>query len=244
MVRKKQVSRVIKVEDEAIVLKLRKHGETSAVMQMLTRGNGLYHGVVRSISSKNNRGLYQPGNVIAAEWSARIADHIGSIKGESISPHAAHIMQQPKALAALSSICALLVAALPERHAYTKLYNVVLELLEMLAAGDEAHYLPAYAQFELLLLSECGFGLDLSHCAATGQTNDLIYISPKSGRAVSREAGEPYKNKMLKMPDNDQDYPTILTITGYFLEHWLFEAHHKKLPTARDKFVKMLYKQG
>jgi len=254
---------MLTIHDNAILLSARRHGETSAIVRMLTLSHGLYHGVARGAFSKANRGVYQSGNIISATWSARISEHMGAIKGELVAPNAAHIMQDALALSVLSSLCALLVAALPERHPYPKLYASAHELLQLLQAGDKAHYLTAYAEFELLLLAETGFGLDLTACAATGETEDLIYVSPKSGRAVSRAAGEPYRDKLLKLPDlflrqpgesqdpanlpvdvnfRRYDIHSALTLTGYFLEHWLFGAHNKKIPSARNVLLSAIEK--
>jgi DNA repair protein RecO (recombination protein O) len=218
---------MISLTDNAILLSVRKHGETSALIDMLTEQHGLYKGAVRGAFSKNNRGLYQPGNVISATWSARLSEQMGSIRGEMHMPYAALIMHDAHATAMLTSATALLSVALPERHAYPRLYTAMQHLLAHLAHAPQ-DALEEYIQFELLLLAETGFGLDLSCCAATGTTENLIYVSPKSGRAVSAEAGEPYKDKLLP-------FPASLATTGYFLEHWLFESLHKKIPAARKR---------
>lgn len=217
---------MLHIEDNAIILSARKHAETSALVAMLTQKHGLYRGVVRGAFSKNNRGIYQAGNLVAAKWSARLPEHMGSISAELLSPFAAHIMQSQEGLALLSSACTLLDMALPERHSYHKLYAALAHLLAHLAHGEGG--LNEYIAFELLLLAETGFGLDLGSCAATGSNDNLIYVSPKSGRAVSASAGEPYKDKLLTLPPN-------LALTSYFLEHWLFESLGKKLPAARRR---------
>ncbi|MDX2074488.1 MAG: DNA repair protein RecO [Alphaproteobacteria bacterium] len=218
---------MISITDNAIVLSVRKHAETSALVEILTEQNGVYKGIVRGAFSKNNRGVYQPGNVIAAHWSARIAEHMGAIRAELHTPYAALIMPHARALALLSSACSLLAAALPERHTYPKLYTAMHQLLAHLAHAPES-CLEEYIRFELLLLAQAGFGLDLSRCAATGSSENLAYISPKSGRAVSRDAGEPYKDRLF-------EFPPDLSATGYFIEHWLFEALHRKVPAARKR---------
>lgn len=223
---------MISHSDNAIILTCRKHAESSALVEVLTATGGLYKGVVRGAFSAKSRGVWQPGNQLAINWSARLPEHMGSITGELITPNAAHIMPDKQALALLNSACSLLAVALPERHAYPKLYNALLHLLAHLAHAPETA-LPEYVDFELLLLSETGFGLDFSQCAATGSKEDLIYVSPKSGRAVSSGAGEPYKDKLLPNPAFIVGSGAGLITTGYFLEHWLFESLHRKLPAAR-----------
>lgn len=184
--------------DAAIILSARKYGESSAVVRVLTRERGLFAGVARGANSKNNRGIIQPGNVISANWQARLSAQLGSFKLELLEAHAAHIMQDAAKLAALSSACALVETALPERHPYPLLFSVFHEFLHIL--DSSGNWQQAYVKFELSLLAESGFALDLSECAATGKTDGLIYVSPKSARAVCREAGEPYKQKLLPLP--------------------------------------------
>lgn len=184
--------------DQAIILSVRKHGETSAVVRVLARAHGVFGGVIKGASGKAQRGILQPGNVVNAAWNARLSEHLGMFKCELLEAHAAHLMSDAAKLAALSSACALVESALPERHPYPKLYEGLRELLDALRSGDE--WPLAYVRFELQLLAESGFGLDLSRCAATGTTEDLVYVSPKSGRAVSKEAGEPYKERLLELP--------------------------------------------
>ncbi len=237
---------MISITDNAIILSARKHAESSALLEILTESHGAYKGVVRGAFSAKNRGIYQPGNLVSATWSARLPEHMGSIRAELLTPYAAHIMQNPRALALLSSACAILTLALPERHTYPKIYEALRHLLAHLTHAPE-ECMAEYLHFELLLLAETGFGLDLSQCAATGSREKLVYVSPKSGRAVSADAGAPYHDKMLKLPeflhhpDAPSPTPTALTdglsLTGYFLEHWLFEALHRKLPAARKRLA-------
>jgi DNA repair protein RecO (recombination protein O) len=226
---------MISLTDNAIILTSRKHAETSALVEMLTGSHGVYKGIVKGAMGKNNRGLYQPGNLVSATWSARLAEHMGSIKAEMIKPYAALIMPHKNALTQLSSAATLLATALPERHSYPKIYDALQHLLAHLAYAPE-ECLAEYIRFELLLLAETGFGLDLSSCAATGIKEDLIYVSPKSGRAVSRDAGAPYHDKMLKNPALCSPQEGLAT-TYYFLEHWLYESLHRKIPAARRRLM-------
>jgi DNA repair protein RecO (recombination protein O) len=185
--------------DEAIVLSARKHGESSAVVRAFAREHGVYAGVIKGAHSKTNRGVLQAGNVVTVTWNARLSEHLGMFKMEMADSVAAHVMQDAMKLAALSSACALIESAMPERHPYPKLYKQFGAFLLHLKTVDD--WLEDYIHLELAILAESGFGLDLTQCAATGTTADLIYVSPKSGRAVSKDAGEPYKDKMLKLPE-------------------------------------------
>jgi DNA repair protein RecO (recombination protein O) len=250
--------------DPAIILSTRKYGETSAVLQVLTHEHGVFSGVMRGAYSKKNCGIIQAGNVVSATWNARLAEHLGTFKLELLEAHAAHIMQDAGKLAALSSACAIAELALPERHPYPKLFIKLHEFLHILNSDET--WAEKYIKFEVFLLSESGFGLDLSKCAATGQTNDLIYVSPKSGRAVCREAGLPYHDKMLPLPafllGNGQEvigskkecadahslqisayFKEIIAginLTGYFLEHSLLAPNNKKLPAARIRLQNII----
>ena len=235
--------------DAAIVLSARKYGENSAVVRVLTREHGVFAGVLRGAYSKNNRGIIQAGNVVGAAWNARLSEHLGAFKLELLEAHAAHIMQDAGKLAALTSACALCEIALPERHPYPKLFSALHEFLHIL--GGEGNWQQDYIKFELSLLAETGFGLDLSACAATGTTENLIYVSPKSGRAVCKEAGLPYHAKLLPLPSflldtgllGDARNDEILAgmqLTGYFLEHSLLASHGKKLPAARQRLCEQI----
>lgn len=239
--------------DAAIILSSRKYGESSAVVRVLAREHGVFAGVVRGANSKNNRGIIQSGNVVSSQWQARLSQQLGTFKLELLEAHAAHIMQDESKLAALSAACTITEIALPEHHPYPKLFSALHEFLHTLTASD--NWQQDYIKYEVSLLAESGFGLDLSECAATGVTDDLIYVSPKSGRAVCREAGEPYKDKMLPLPNfllpspnpesrtpNHDHKETLagMQLTGYFLENWLLAPHGKKLPAARMRLQNIL----
>ena len=231
--------------DAAIILSSRKYGENSAVVRVLAREHGVFAGVVRGANSKNNRGIIQSGNVVSANWQARLSQQLGNFKIELLEAHATHIMQDSAKLATLTSACTVTEMALPERHPYPKLFSALHEFLHTLNANE--NWQQDYVKFELSLLAESGFGLDLSECAATGVTDDLIYVSPKSGRAVCRDAGEPYKDKMLPLPQfllskkkEKQEILAGMQLTGYFLEHSLLAPHGKTLPAARARLYQIL----
>jgi DNA repair protein RecO (recombination protein O) len=232
--------------DHSILLSTRKYGENSALIRVLSLQNGVYSGVIRGIHSKTNRGILQPGNIVGATWQARLSEQLGMFKCELIEANTAHIMHDGERLNALSSACALIESALPERHPYPRLYSVFQSFLHTLR--DTEVWLEHYVRLELEVLSESGFGLDLRTCAATGTTDKLIYVSPKSGRAVSQLAGEPYHDKMLPLPPfllgvykkNRVESSEILDglhLTGYFLDQWLFAPHNKKIPATRARLI-------
>ena len=229
--------------DDGIVLAARRHGETSAVVQLLTAGHGRHAGLVRGGGGSKGRGVYQPGNLVSAHWRGRLAEHLGTYTCEMSKGYAAGLLDDPGRLGALASACAVAEATLPERHPYPALYEATIALLDGLAG--EAEWAAIYARWELGLLDVLGFGLDLSCCASTGVTEDLIYVSPKSGRAVSREAGEPYRDKLLALPGflTASDAPdgvsvgAALRLTGHFLARHVFAPHDKAAPPARDRFV-------
>ena len=217
------------------------------MVQLLTRDHGRHAGLARGGRASKGRSVYQPGNLLRVHWRGRLAEHLGAYTGELSKGYAALVLDDPSRLAALSSACAVAEAALPERHPYPALYAAFIALLDALVASPA--WAAVYARWELGLLDELGFGLDLSSCAATGATEDLIYVSPKSGRAVSREAGEPYRAKLLALPaflvggDGEHDERQILAalkLTGSFLDRHVFAPHERKLPAARGRFIDRL----
>lgn len=233
--------------DEGIVLAARRHGESSAVVQLLTRDHGRHAGLAQGGRASKGRGVYQPGNLLSVHWRARLAEHLGSYACELSHGYSALLLDEPLRLAGLSSACAMAEAALPERHPYPKLYAGLVVLLEALVSSTA--WAAVYARWELGLLDELGFGLDLSACAATGATEDLIYVSPKSGRAVSRRAGEPYRDKLLPLPGflvsregggDDGEILAALKLTGSFLDRHVFAPHDRRLPDARGRFIDRL----
>ena len=185
--------------DTAILLSMRKHGENSAVARLFAREHGVYSGVVRGVHSKANRGILQPGNIVTATWQARLFDQLGTFKCELVEANTAFIMHDAARLAALVAACSITESALPERHPYPKFFTLFQKFLGNVKNSD--FWQQEYVLLELALLAESGFGLDLTNCAATGATENLLYVSPKSGRAVSRDAGEPYKERLLRLPE-------------------------------------------
>ena len=235
--------------DDAIVLSARKHGETSLIVSLLTRHHGRHAGLVRGGSSRRNRGLFEPGNHVRAHWRARLEEHLGAYQCELTKAVAAEWMDDRLKLSALSSVCAVSDVALPERESHTPLYEGLLVLISSFA--DNQLWPTVYVKWELGLLQELGFGLDFSSCAATGNTENLAYVSPKSGKAVSVAAAEPYKNVLLDLPEfllkdgqtgSKSEVYQALKLTGYFLERHAFGTYPGHAPDARARLIERLRK--
>jgi DNA repair protein RecO (recombination protein O) len=228
--------------DTGIVLSVRPHGETSAVVQVLTRERGRHAGLVRGAQGKRLSGVYQAGNLLSVRWSGRLADHLGNFDGELLESYAARVLDDPARLAALSAAAAVSERALPEREPHAACYEGYLVLLEALS-GD--HWAEVYVRWELALLGELGFGLDLSACAGGGDNDQLAYISPRTGRAVSLAAGEPYRDRLLLLPGflggrgggGPAEVAQGLALTGFFLERHVFAPHHQAPPAARQRLA-------
>lgn len=227
-------------QDDAVVLSARPHGETALIVQLLTREQGRHAGLVRGGQSARLRGVYQAGNRVAATWSGRLPEHLGTLECELVSSYAARVLDDSDRLAALSAATAVCEGAMPEREAHPACFEGLLALFGALE-GD--HWAEVYVRWELALLAELGFGLDLSACAAGGDNDQLAYVSPRSGRAVSLSAGQPYQEKLLTLPGflvgrgegGTQAVSEGLALTGFFLERHLFHPHDKPLPAARRR---------
>ena len=230
-------------EDEGVVLALRRHGESAAVVSLLTAAHGRHAGLVRGGAGRRARPVYQIGNRLRVTWRARLAEHLGSFAGELQDAIAAALLDRPDRLAALGAACALLEATLPERDPHPLLYNELNELISVLQEQDE--WRERYVRFELALLAELGFGLDLTACAVTGEPADLAYVSPRSGRAVGRAAAGVYAPRLLPLPrfllgQGAADQAQIqagLRLTGAFLQRHLFDAAERPMPTARERLL-------
>lgn len=233
--------------DDGIVLSARKHGETSVIVSLLTREHGRHAGLVRGGAGRRARGVYQPGNLVTATWHARLAEHLGTFRCELARAYAAPLLSERLPLLALQSATSLLDSALAEREPQPALFANLERLLTALAEPD---WMTAYVRWELALLSELGFGLDLETCAATGAKDDLVYVSPRTGRAVSAAAGEPYRRRLLALPvfltsadataDDPRQISAGLALTGYFLAGHVFAAEDRKVPDTRMRLVDVI----
>jgi len=242
--------RTMEWNDRALVLSARKHGENALIATLLTREMGVHAGLIRGGAGKSKRGLAEPGNLVAARWRARLPEHLGTYELEPLKSNAAPLLRDAAALSALSSALAVTESALPEREPHPAVFEGLLVLLESLETAD---WPTLYVKWELGLLVELGFGLDFSSCAATGMTEELIFVSPKSGRAVSRNAGEPYRTALLPLPEfllkggwagNQTDILDGLNLTGYFLDRHVFgQSGNQKPPAARKRLLERLRKE-
>ena len=232
--------------DEGVVIGLKRLGETSSVMEAMTRAHGRHLGLVRGARSGRLSAALQPGNSVALVWRARLDEHLGYYAVEPLTLRAGRFLPSAMALAGLNLIGALL-RLLPERDPHEGLFDALLVVIEAL---DEPARAPAMlARFEARMLGECGFALDLDACAATGAREALIYVSPKSGRAVSAAAGAPYRERLLPLPaflraaaeePTAEDVADAFRLTGYFLERELFAPRGLKLPDARAALLAAL----
>jgi len=233
--------------DEGLIIGVRRHGEASTIVEAMTRAHGRHLGLVRGGRSTRLRAALQPGNTVGLTWRARLDEHLGSFAIEPLSLRAGRLMESALALAGINYLAALM-RVLPERDPHEALYEAASLIADAL---DEAMLAPALvARFEAQILAECGFRLDLSRCAATGATERLIYVSPKSGRAVSAEAGAPWRDRLLPLPPflRDRAPPEAqpsadeiadgFRLTGFFLARDLFALRGEPLPDSRAAFLK------
>lgn len=232
--------------DDAIVLSARPHGESGLVVSLLTREHGRHAGFVPGGISRRARPVWQSGNLVEVAWRARLSEQLGNYTGELRQAYAAQVLDNAVELSGLAAACAVIDAALPEREPHPPMFDGFRAFLGVLGHPGWA---AIYVRLELGLLQELGFGLDLEKCAATGATEGLAYVSPRTGRAVSRAAAGPYKEKLLPLPgflstgglpDDDEALRQGLDLTGYFLERHVFWPQNKPLPPARSRFMESL----
>jgi DNA repair protein RecO (recombination protein O) len=236
--------------DEGILLWVRRHGESNVIVEALTAEHGRHAGLVRGGTGKAQSGILQAGSQLSLEWKARLAEHLGSYKVDLIRSRASAIMSDRGALACLNTISAMLVQFLPEREPNPEIYAATLELMDELGTANP-QWPVSYARWELGMLNVLGFGLDLSSCASTGQREDLVYVSPRSGRAVCRAAGGPFADRMLPLPQfllggrvsAMADVREALRLTGYFFDNWVCPAFEvERVPEARGRLLRVLEK--
>lgn len=235
--------------DEAIVLGVRRHGETSVIAEMMTRSHGRHLGVIRSGRSRTMQPVLQPGNTVEATWRARLDEHIGEYRVEPLELRAGKLMEAAIAVYGVQAMAALL-RFLPERDPHPHLFEMLGVILEHLEDPADAGEL--FVRFELAVLEDLGFGLDLARCAATGETDDLVFVSPKSGRAVCRTAGAPWADRMLALPAflgaggssaaDRQALSEGFRLAAYFLNRHVCEPRGLELSSARDGFVQATLK--
>lgn len=231
------------ITDEGYIINARKHGESSLILTVLTRNNGKLVGYVKGGMSKKNLGIYQLGNKVSVDAYARLEENMFSFKVELLSPVAVHFISDANKLSVLSAFCSLCRDCMPEKENIERLYYLVDSFFNLI---DEDNWIVHYSYFEFYLLDFLGISLDLSECSATGTTDNLKYVSPKSGKAVCEEAGEPYKNKLFMFPNYivDKNYRPDLTevadllrMTEFFLHKNFFQTHNLKFPENRANLL-------
>jgi len=238
-------------QDVAFVLSARSHGETGAIVEFLTQTHGRIAAHVAGAASRRIKPFLQPGTRVVVSWRARTAEQLGSARIEPAGPGPADLFDDALALTGLSAAAAVAQGALPEREPHPGAFAAFAALNDAFAL--DAIWPAVFVRFEIGLLEELGFGLDFSRCAATGNREDLAYVSPKTGRAVSRAAGEPYRNRLLTLPPfllssqgglSSGDVGAGFNLSGHFLEHFVFAPLNRPLPPARIWLVEALALAG
>jgi DNA repair protein RecO (recombination protein O) len=235
--------------DQGMVLAVRPHGETSVIAEVFTRDHGRHAGIVRGGVSRKLKGVLQPGAQVDVVWKARLEGHMGAFTIEPVRSRMAGVLNDPLRLSALSALCATAVFCLPEREGLTAFQAQTEGLADAIASGKG--WLSAYMWWEIALLQQMGFGLDLAECANGGGSNDLAFVSPRTGRAVSRSGAGPWADRLLPLPECLLGGVTTLAgvqaalhLTGHFLTHKLAPSMgDRPMPPARGRFVGMLARQ-
>jgi DNA repair protein RecO (recombination protein O) len=233
--------------EHGIVIGTRRHGENDTILEVVTRERGRHLGLVRGGRSRRLRPILQPGNVLALTWRARLDEHLGNFSAEPVVEHSSGLVATRAGAYGLA-LAAAHLRLLPERDPHPRLYAAFASMLDELGGPERAG--EVMVRFELLLLDELGFGLDLESCAATGQRDDLVYVSPRSGRAVSRAAGAPYRDRLLPLPQfllqgssaacGRTGLEQGFLLTGYFLERHVFDLRGEGLPEVRVSFLQAI----
>jgi DNA repair protein RecO (recombination protein O) len=230
-------------DEPAIVLDARPYGEGDAIATVMTARHGAHRGLARGGAARGRTAMWQPGNLIQARWVGRLPEQLGSFSGELVHPAAALAMDDPLALAMLAATCAVAEGALPEREPHPRVFDGLLRLVAHLSQGEQM--LGEVVRWEMVVLAELGYGLDLTRCAVTGETAGLCFVSPKTGRAVTAAGAGVWISRLLRLPSflvggneaGPVDWRDGLRLTGHFLERDAFGHHHRPLPLAR----RMLY---
>lgn len=230
-------------QDIGIVLSAHKYGEQSLIVEIFTPEHGRHKGLLKLVGKARSASVWQTGNLLEVHWRARLEEHLGNYACEIIKPYCVSIFDDPVLLSGVSSLCGELSLLLPERDLFPNLFLQTKTLLDKL---ESPSWLADFCRWELLLLSELGFSLDLEKCALTGETENLAFVSPKTGRAVTAEAAAPWKEKLLPLPKflqdeqlqpEGKDILSALNLTGYFL---LRQTSDEELPSARSRLIDRL----
>lgn len=232
--------------DDGIVLGVRPFGEHSAILEALTRQHGRHSGLVRGATSKRMKGMLEPGSLLSLGWRARIDEQLGNYSFELVSARAAGFFDDGLKLAGLSSACAICAVTLPEREVHARVFEAFDGLLQVMSLEASPAWVKSYVRFELVLLEDLGFGLDLSQCAVSGAREGLSLVSPVSGRAVTETAAGEFASRLLALPafllsnDGEADVQQLadgLALTGFFLGKSVLEPNGGAMPAARRRFI-------
>lgn len=243
--------------DTAIILSVRPFGENKGVVNLLTAERGRHAGLVHGFDSRTKMGIYEPGNMVAVEWRARLTEQLGTFQMELVKNPSAVFLDLPIRLAGLSSLCAILDVGLPEREPFGVVWQSTVALIEIISLAEEdAAWLGYYVRWEAELLRALGFGLGLDNCAVSGRSDQLVYVSPKSGNAIHKDYAGNYADRMLALPDFLSPHsPSMgeeisasaldsgLHLTGHFLKRRLFELLDKDLPQPRLRLAHLVAKR-
>lgn len=240
---------MIEWEAPAIVLTTDRYGESSLLAQVLTAEHGVWRGMARGGASRRQASIWETGNILVAQWKARLPDQLGHFKAEPVRMPAASLLDSPFSLALLSSACALAAEALPEKEPCPEVFTALVALLGALTRAPTEPPVADYLRWEVTLLRELGYGLDLTACAVTGVTENLAYVSPRTGRAVSAEGAGTWRDRLLPLPaffleptlpGDESAWRDGFRLTGHFLQRAVFDALHKSLPAARDRLARRM----
>ena len=234
-------------ESNGLILNFSKYNEKSYILEIFTEEHGKHKGIIRGLHSKNKRSIIEPGNEVFATWSGRLETHLGNYNVEPIKLWSSHILQFKDKLSAISSICSLISLTMAERQPNPLIYFSSKKLIEIVASTRD-DWIREYVFWEMQLLSEIGYGLDLERCAVTSKSSDLVYVSPSSGRAVTDEGAGDFKNKLLPLPkfmtdfkanyDNDDIY-NALNLTEFFFKKRFFLPNNLNFPQSRNRLKEL-----
>ncbi|MFL2899835.1 MAG: DNA repair protein RecO [Candidatus Pelagibacterales bacterium] len=234
-------------ESNGLILNFSKYNEKSYILEIFTEEHGKHKGIIRGLHSKNKRSIIEPGNEVFATWSGRLETHLGNYNVEPIKLWSSHVLQFKDKLSAISSICSLISLTMAERQPNPIIYFSSKQLIEIVASKRE-DWIREYVFWEMQLLSEIGYGLDLERCAVTSKSSDLVYVSPSSGRAVTNEGAGDFRNKLLPLPkfmtdfkanyDNDDIY-NALNLTEFFFKKRFFLPNNLNFPQSRNRLKEL-----
>ena len=234
-------------ESNGLILNFSKFNEKSYILEIFTEDHGKHKGIIRGLHSKNKRSIIEPGNEVFATWSGRLETHLGNYNVEPIKLWSSHVLQFKDKLSAISSICSLISLTMAERQPNPIIYFSSKKLIEIVASKRE-DWIREYVFWEMQLLSEIGYGLDLERCAVTSKSSDLVYVSPSSGRAVTNEGAGDFRNKLLPLPkfmtdfkanyDNDDIY-NALNLTEFFFKKRFFLPNNLNFPQSRNRLKEL-----